>query len=105
MSPGFSDKPPYNNVHLGEGDPEVDDPPPPLGESEQLLVGVVPGGAGTLHHPRASRPAPLLISYNAAARLASRLPLRRDELRECGGLRNRPQFAQELSEPTSSSNV
>jgi hypothetical protein len=61
----------------------------------RLLVGVVAGGAGTLHHPRASRPAPLLISYNAAARLASRLPLRRDELRECGGLRNRPQFAQE----------
>ena len=36
--------------YVGESDPEVDDPPLPLGAPHQLLVGVVPE-VGTLHDP------------------------------------------------------
>ena len=42
-TPSFSDEPSYDNDHVGESYPEVDDPPLPLGTPEELLVGVVPG--------------------------------------------------------------
>src|SRR5215210_8490961 len=49
-APAFPDEPPHDDDHLGEGHPEVDDPPLTLRTPHQLLVGVVPR-VRALHHP------------------------------------------------------
>src|ERR671911_173367 len=53
-SPGFPDQPAYYDDHVGERDPEVVDLILPLGAPHQLLVGVVPRGVGSFHHPAQS---------------------------------------------------
>src|SRR5215217_5037150 len=50
VDPCFSDEPTHYYDHLGEGNPEVDDPPPALGAPRQILMGVVPG-VGAFNHP------------------------------------------------------
>jgi hypothetical protein len=35
--PGSTDEPPHDDVLVGEGDQEVDDPPMPCGTPERLL--------------------------------------------------------------------
>src|SRR5215204_4920230 len=54
-SPRFSDEPTHDDDHVGEGHPEVYNPPFPLGAPHQLLVGVLPG-VGALHHPTVCGP-------------------------------------------------
>src|SRR5215217_1067067 len=38
MSPSFAGEPPYDDDHVGKGDPEVDDLAPALGTPQELLV-------------------------------------------------------------------
>jgi hypothetical protein len=52
--PSFSNESPYDDDHLREGQPEVDDFVPTLGTPHQLLVGILPG-VGTLYDPSAGR--------------------------------------------------
>src|SRR5215203_5683874 len=49
-TPSFSNESPYDDDHLGEGHPEVDDSIPTLGTPHQLLMGVVPR-VRALHYP------------------------------------------------------
>src|SRR3712207_2733230 len=42
VSPAASDEPPYDDDHLGEGYPEIDDSPPTFGAPHQLFVSVMP---------------------------------------------------------------
>jgi len=59
VSPAASDEPTHDDDHLGEGYPEIDDSPPALGASHQLLVGVMPGASAfdypTFGGPKRSR--------------------------------------------------
>jgi hypothetical protein len=48
--PAYPDESPDDDYHVGEGYPEVDHPPIPLGTPHKLLMGVVPGVRPLNHH-------------------------------------------------------
>jgi hypothetical protein len=43
VSPGFSEEPPYDDDHVGKGNPEINDSPFLLGAPHELLMGIAPG--------------------------------------------------------------
>ena len=55
VPPRFSDEPSHDDDRVGEGDPEVDHSPYPLGAPHELLVRVLPG-IGSFYDPAVRRP-------------------------------------------------
>src|SRR5215213_9582597 len=53
-APSFSNESPYDDDHLREGNPEVNDLIPTLGTPYELLVGVLPG-VGAFYDPPSGR--------------------------------------------------
>ena len=49
--PSFSVEAPHDDDYLGEGDPEVNNPPSPFGAPQQFLMSVVPRVGALLYYP------------------------------------------------------